>query len=271
MAGDAPGTRVDYGSRAKGRGDSPRCSRSACSCPWSASRPSPNVRNDLDPDDALAACCSRSSSSPAPAASPTRACWSSRGCDGAQPRPATDSRPGVRHVGKWFAPVRNRIRHGLSGDRRSLTAGCRPRRQVDRQFRHSDPDLRHARLGAEHRGRPRRPARPRLRRLLRGRRLLVRLLAKTFRAFVSGSCLPLAGILACVLGHSCSAFPVLRLRGDYLAIVTLAFGEIIRLVLDQLGRLRPTAMPASRGIPRPTFFGIPFNADDDGFAADLRT
>ena len=26
-------------------------------------------------------------------------------------------------------------------------------------------------------------------------------------------------------------FPVLRLRGDYLAIVTLAFGEIIRLVL----------------------------------------
>ena len=42
--------------------------------------------------------------------------------------------------------------------------------------RHRDhcADLRHARLGPEHRGRPRRPARPRLRRLLRGRRLLLR-------------------------------------------------------------------------------------------------
>ena len=44
------------------------------------------------------------------------------------------------------------------------------RHQVDRQFRHPDPDLHHAGLGPEHRRRPRRPARPRLRRLLcRGR------------------------------------------------------------------------------------------------------
>src|SRR3712207_9452956 len=43
-------------------------------------------------------------------------------------------------------------------------------------------------------------------------------------------CLPLAGILAAFWGIILG-FPVLRLRGDYLAIVTLAFGEIIRLVL----------------------------------------
>ena len=43
-------------------------------------------------------------------------------------------------------------------------------------------------------------------------------------------CLPLAGILAAMWGVILG-FPVLRLRGDYLAIVTLAFGEIIRLVL----------------------------------------
>ena len=35
-----------------------------------------------------------------------------------------------------------------------------------------------------------------------------------------------AGLAGCILG-----FPVLRLHGDYLAIVTLGFGEIIRLVL----------------------------------------
>src|SRR3712207_7910385 len=39
-------------------------------------------------------------------------------------------------------------------------------------------------------------------------------------------CLPLAGILAAFWGVLLG-FPVLRLRGDYLAIVTLAFGEKI--------------------------------------------
>ena len=43
-------------------------------------------------------------------------------------------------------------------------------------------------------------------------------------------CLPLAGLLAALWGIMLG-FPVLRLRGDYLAIVTLAFGEIIRIVL----------------------------------------
>ena len=43
-------------------------------------------------------------------------------------------------------------------------------------------------------------------------------------------CLPLAGVLAALWGVMLG-FPVLRLRGDYLAIVTLAFGEIIRTIL----------------------------------------
>ena len=61
-------------------------------------------------------------------------------------------------------------------------------------------------------------------------------------------------------------FPVLRLRGDYLAIVTLAFGEIIRIVLINWVDLT-NGYAGITGIPRPTFFGIPFNANDDGFAA----
>ena len=55
------------------------------------------------------------------------------------------------------------------------------------------------------------------------------LLAKTF-GFSFWMLLPLAGILSAFWGILLG-FPVLRLRGDYLAIVTLAFGEIIRLVL----------------------------------------
>src|SRR5262249_28932816 len=43
-------------------------------------------------------------------------------------------------------------------------------------------------------------------------------------------CLPLAGMFAACWGVMLG-FPVLRLRGDYLAIVTLAFGEIIRVVI----------------------------------------
>src|SRR3546814_13487212 len=50
-------------------------------------------------------------------------------------------------------------------------------------------------------------------------------------------------------------FPVLRLRGDYLAIVTLGFGEIIRLLLINLNFL--TGGPDGiSGIPKPTVFGM---------------
>jgi branched-chain amino acid transport system permease protein len=70
-------------------------------------------------------------------------------------------------------------------------------------------------------------------------------------------CLPLAGILAAFWGVLLG-FPVLRLRGDYLAIVTLAFGEIIRIVL--LNWVSLTGGPNGiSGIPRPTFFGLPFS------------
>ncbi len=79
--------------------------------------------------------------------------------------------------------------------------------------------------------------------------------------------LPIAGVLASFWGILLG-FPVLRLRGDYLAIVTLAFGEMIRLVLINWVDLTGGYAGIS-GIPRPTFFGIPFNANDDGFAALL--
>ena len=90
------------------------------------------------------------------------------------------------------------------------------------------------------------------------------LLAKTF-GFSFWILLPLAGILASFWGVLLG-FPVLRLRGDYLAIVTLAFGEIIRIVLINWVDLT-NGYAGITGIPRPTFFGIPFNAEDDGFAA----
>lgn len=77
--------------------------------------------------------------------------------------------------------------------------------------------------------------------------------------------LPLSGILAAFWGMLLG-FPVLRLRGDYLAIVTLAFGEIIRLVLINWTDFS-NGYAGISGIPRPTFFGIPFTAADNGFAA----
>ncbi len=77
--------------------------------------------------------------------------------------------------------------------------------------------------------------------------------------------LPLAGILAAFWGIILG-FPVLRLRGDYLAIVTLAFGEIIRLVLINWTSVTKGTFGVS-GIPKATLFGIPFDASPEGFAA----
>jgi len=90
------------------------------------------------------------------------------------------------------------------------------------------------------------------------------LLAKTF-GLAFWELLPVAGILAAFWGILLG-FPVLRLRGDYLAIVTLAFGEIIRMVLINWVALT-NGYAGITGIPRPSFFGIPFTADDNGFAA----
>jgi branched-chain amino acid transport system permease protein len=80
-------------------------------------------------------------------------------------------------------------------------------------------------------------------------------------------CLPIAGSLAALWGLVLG-FPVLRLRGDYLAVVTLAFGEIIRLVLINWADLTGGSAGLS-SIPRITFFGVPFSDDDHGFAALL--
>jgi branched-chain amino acid transport system permease protein len=90
------------------------------------------------------------------------------------------------------------------------------------------------------------------------------LLSKTF-GLSFWMLLPMAGILASFWGILLG-FPVLRLRGDYLAIVTLAFGEIIRLILINWVPVTGGYAGIS-GIPRPTFFGIPFTANEDGFAA----
>ena len=70
-------------------------------------------------------------------------------------------------------------------------------------------------------------------------------------------CLPVAGLLATLWGIILG-FPVLRLRGDYLAIVTLAFGEIIRLVL--VNWVAFSNGYAGIQTPRITFFGIPFSS-----------
>lgn len=89
------------------------------------------------------------------------------------------------------------------------------------------------------------------------------LLAQYF-GFSFWLCLPLAGILAAFWGIILG-YPVLRLRGDYLAIVTLAFGEIIRIIL--LNWYEFTGGPDGLSqIPRPSFFGIEFKRGEGGFA-----
>jgi branched-chain amino acid transport system permease protein len=78
-------------------------------------------------------------------------------------------------------------------------------------------------------------------------------------------CLPVAGLLAACWGVVLG-FPVLRLRGDYLAIVTLAFGEIIRVILQNWYTFTGGPNGIS-GIPRPSFFGIEFTREENGFAS----
>src|SRR5260370_8493504 len=67
--------------------------------------------------------------------------------------------------------------------------------------------------------------------------------------------LPVAGCLAAFWGILLG-FPVLRLRGDYLAIVTLPFGEILRLILINCVPV-PTGYAQLHGLPRPAFISTP--------------
>lgn len=71
--------------------------------------------------------------------------------------------------------------------------------------------------------------------------------------------LPIGGLLAAIFGVLLG-FPVLRLRGDYLAIVTLGFGEIIRLVLENWNAFSRGPSGISN-IPRPGFFGLEMSLD----------
>lgn len=65
--------------------------------------------------------------------------------------------------------------------------------------------------------------------------------------------LPVAGLVAMLFGVLLS-LPVLRLRGDYLAIITLAFGEIFHMVMQNSSDLTGGATGISL-IPRPWFLG----------------
>ncbi|MBF0272816.1 MAG: high-affinity branched-chain amino acid ABC transporter permease LivM [Magnetococcales bacterium] len=67
--------------------------------------------------------------------------------------------------------------------------------------------------------------------------------------------LPFGALLAACFGVMLG-FPVLRMHGDYLAIVTLGFGEIIRLVLNNW--MEFTGGPNGVRVPFPSFFGIEF-------------
>ncbi len=69
------------------------------------------------------------------------------------------------------------------------------------------------------------------------------------------SMLPIGALMAAFAG-ALLGFPVLRMHGDYLAIVTLGFGEIIRLVLTNW--LSFTGGPNGVSVPSPTFFGLEF-------------
>lgn len=68
--------------------------------------------------------------------------------------------------------------------------------------------------------------------------------------------LPLGALLAACCGVVLG-FPVLRMHGDYLAIVTLGFGEIIRLVLNNW--MEFTGGPNGVSVALPTFFGLEFS------------
>ncbi len=68
--------------------------------------------------------------------------------------------------------------------------------------------------------------------------------------------LPVSGALAASFGILLG-YPILRLRGDYLAIVTLGFGEIIRIILVNWTEFSNGPNGIS-SIPRPSFFGLDF-------------
>jgi branched-chain amino acid transport system permease protein len=67
-------------------------------------------------------------------------------------------------------------------------------------------------------------------------------------------CLPFSALAAAAAGILLG-FPVLRLRGDYFAIVTLGFGEIIRIIANNWRSLT-NGSQGINNLPRPSFFGL---------------
>jgi len=76
------------------------------------------------------------------------------------------------------------------------------------------------------------------------------------KAFALGfwTCLPLGGLAGMLFGVALG-LPILRLRGDYLAIVTLGFGSITKIVLENWDTVTGGASGIA-GIPRPELFGL---------------
>jgi len=72
--------------------------------------------------------------------------------------------------------------------------------------------------------------------------------------------LPIGAGLGAVFGILLG-FPVLRLRGDYLAIVTLGFGEIIRIILENWNEFSFGPSGISN-IPRPSLLGLDLSVHD---------
>lgn len=67
-------------------------------------------------------------------------------------------------------------------------------------------------------------------------------------------CLPLGGLAGAICGLLLG-FPILRLRGDYLAIVTLGFGSIARIVIENWENVSGGAQGIA-GVARPGLFGL---------------
>ena len=72
------------------------------------------------------------------------------------------------------------------------------------------------------------------------------------------ACLPLGGLMSMLFGMVLG-FPILRLRGDYLAIVTLGFASITKIVLENWDTVFGGAAGIAN-IPRPDFFGVALSA-----------
>ena len=69
--------------------------------------------------------------------------------------------------------------------------------------------------------------------------------------------LPIGGLMGALFGIALG-FPILRLRGDYLAIVTLGFGSIAKIVIENWEEVFNGAKGIA-GIPRPGFFSVDMN------------